>query len=268
MLTPLTVACLPFTAGPDIAANAAVIRRGIEAAAKHGVQLLTTPEASLTGYPSKDREDLESLDWSAVAAREDELAECAGELGVAVVIGSGSPWDNGVSNDALLCGAVPQEARYRKCCLTGIDQVHYRAGSAPVVAEVAGWQVGLTVCYDLRFPDLWGAEIAAGADAFVSIAYMAGEDLDGLKSTVVPAMLTARCAESGVPLVACNTAHSEAWYPSQIIDHRGAALATAGADLTDGLLISRWEPLPGDGWYAGIRRKAKQRWQAVFPNDT
>ncbi len=42
------------------------------------------------------------------------------------------------------------------------DEV-YAAGEAPVLAEIEGWRCGLSICYDLRFPELYRHYAAAGA---------------------------------------------------------------------------------------------------------
>jgi predicted amidohydrolase len=67
-------------------------------------------------------------------------------------------------------------ARYRKIHLFDVELAHseaYResagtlAGSEPVVIECEGWRIGLSICYDLRFPELYRALSALGADALV-----------------------------------------------------------------------------------------------------
>jgi predicted amidohydrolase len=75
-------------------------------------------------------------------------------------------------------------ARYRKIHLFDVevgDGVDYResaatsAGAEPVVADVGGWKVGLSVCYDLRFPELYrrlgdlGAEVLVVPAAFTLV---------------------------------------------------------------------------------------------------
>jgi len=73
-------------------------------------------------------------------------------------------------NTLLLRGAGP--ATYRKIHL--YDSFGYResdrlTGGAlePVVVDVAGWQVGLMTCYDLRFPELARRLVDAGAEVLV-----------------------------------------------------------------------------------------------------
>jgi predicted amidohydrolase len=67
-------------------------------------------------------------------------------------------------------------ARYRKIHLFDVDLSQmqaYResagtlAGAEPVVVELEGWRVGLSICYDLRFPELYRALSSQGAEVLV-----------------------------------------------------------------------------------------------------
>jgi predicted amidohydrolase len=67
-------------------------------------------------------------------------------------------------------------SRYRKIHMFDVevgDGQRYResascaAGDKPVVASVAGAAVGLSICYDLRFPELYRSLVAAGAEVLV-----------------------------------------------------------------------------------------------------
>jgi predicted amidohydrolase len=67
-------------------------------------------------------------------------------------------------------------ARYRKIHLFDVSLADGTAlqesattarGSSPAVAELEGWRVGLSICYDVRFPELFRALSEKGADVFV-----------------------------------------------------------------------------------------------------
>ena len=94
-----------------------------------------------------------------------------------VVVGTCGWTESGIGNEVLLGGAV-DEARYRKRCLTPTDRAHFVAGDDALVVEARGWRLGIAICYDLRFGDVWRDLSRAGADAFLVCAHTAGPDPD------------------------------------------------------------------------------------------
>ena len=249
----LRVGCLSFTAGSDVVANAAEIHRGIIAAAGARVRVLLTPECALSGYPGAARADLHNLNSCALAEREEELLAAADRHGVALVLGTATPdGSGGWTNDAAALNG-----RYRKRCLTPGDGAHFRPGSQAVSIVVDGWRLGLAICYDLRFPDVWTELARADVDANLVLAHMAGQDPDpGTKAAVIPAFCAVRAAETATPLVFCNTAATDRWLDSGIWDGRGRCIASG----TDGVLIAeltrRTLLAP---WYGGVRELYLQR---------
>jgi predicted amidohydrolase len=80
-------------------------------------------------------------------------------------------------NTALVLGPGGERlASYRKLHLFDVElsaQQVYREsagtsrGATPVVVDVGGWRVGLSICYDLRFPELYRALVEQGAELLV-----------------------------------------------------------------------------------------------------
>ncbi|MFA5679505.1 MAG: carbon-nitrogen hydrolase family protein [Pseudomonas sp.] len=102
----------------------------------------------------------------------------------------------------------------------------YRAGGNAVVADVAGVGLGLSVCYDLRFPELYrqlagrGARILAAPSAFTATTGRAHWQL----------LLRARAVENlcfmlGANLVGRDDKKNPTWGGSAIIDPWGRVLA-------------------------------------------
>lgn len=247
MPAPLRVACLAMAATDAPAANAGLIRQGLLDASRAGARVLLTPECALPGYPGAARPDLAGVSGCQLSELEDTLALLAERLGLVLVLGTASPGDDGAfSNDALCCGAL-QPRRHRKRALTPGDRAHFRPGAAATVLEVDGWRLGVSICYEVRFPELW-----ADADGFLAIAHMAGADPEpGTKAQVVPALYAARAAEWAAPLALANSAAGDRWLDSGLWDARGVRQAAAGEGLLVGELQHR-DALPP--WYAGLRR--------------
>jgi predicted amidohydrolase len=144
-----------------------------EAAAK-GATLIATPEG--TNILQRNRAAL----FDQIAAAEDDVAvlglrRLAEELGVWLLIGSALVRrdDGKCANRAILVapdGGVT--ATYDKLHMFDVDlptgehireSSSYTPGDRAVVADAAGAKLGLTVCYDLRFPALHNALAKAGA---------------------------------------------------------------------------------------------------------
>ncbi|MBA3936973.1 MAG: carbon-nitrogen hydrolase family protein [Planctomycetes bacterium] len=262
--TALPVAVLAFTAQADLVANAAAIRQGLAQAAAAGAQLLLTPECALTGYPGAAREGLAGINWCQAADLEESLEEEAVRRGVTLVLGTAAPVAAAdgarpmlIANEAVVIGAEARPLRYRKRALTPLDTRHFVPGGQPCTFHCAGWTLGLAICYELRFGALWAELAALEVDAFVTIAHMAGNDVDpGTKQQVIPALYSARAAEWATPLLLANTAAPDRWLDSGLWDARGVRVSAQA----EGLLLATLRPRDAlDPWYMGLRSEALKR---------
>ena len=252
-LARLRVGCWSFTASADVQANAAAIRGGITAAAAAGVRVLLTPECALTGYPGAVRTGFNDLASCALADHEERLLAEADRAGVVLVLGTAaSDGNGGWTNDA-----VSLSGRYRKRCLTPGDTSFFIPGSSPTTIVVDGWRLGVAICYDLRFPDIWRDLARLDVDANLVIAHMAGVDSDpGTKAAVIPAFCAVRAAETATPLIFANTAATDRWVDSSAWDARGMQVASSAKGLLVVDVRPRTDYAP---WYAAVRDTYMQR---------
>ena len=168
-----------MTSGDDRARNIAVAGGLVADAAAAGARLIVLPEKWPFIHGPRTSEGAEALDGPAITA----AAGWARDLDVAILAGSVIERADGgrVHNTSVLI-APDGEATgtYRKLHMFDVDVggVSYResaataAGDEIVVASVLGHAVGMSVCYDLRFPELYrrltllGAEIVVIPSAF------------------------------------------------------------------------------------------------------
>jgi predicted amidohydrolase len=108
------------------------------------------------------------------------FSETARELGIWVHAGSfheRGPDDRHTFNTSLIFGPSGElAATYRKIHLYDVEiagRVSYQEsrtvapGNEPVIGQIAGVPIGLSICYDLRFPELYRALAIAGATVLV-----------------------------------------------------------------------------------------------------
>ena len=166
MSAPVKIAVLQMTAGIDPAENAATIVAAAGRAAGEGAAMLFTPEMS--GLLDRNRKraapHIVAEDANPVLAAAREIAERHGlwiALGSLAVAREDGRW----ANRSLLIdpdGAVA--ARYDKIHMFDVDLASgeswresnaYAPGEDVVTAATPLGRLGLTVCYDIRFPALF-----------------------------------------------------------------------------------------------------------------
>ena len=241
----MRVALAQLCSGDDPAANLRMTEALVREAVGGGARLVLTPEC--TNIVSADRER-----QRAVLREEAEdptlarLTAVAAELSAWLLVGSlclrASGGDGRFVNRSLLIGpdgAV--RARYDKIHMFDVtlaggeayrESAAYRPGARAVLTEVAGLRLGMTVCYDLRFPQLYrdlaqaGAEVLSAPSAFTVPTGEAHWHV----------LVRARAIETGAYVLA----------PAQSGTHaaaRGAQRRTYGHSLA----VSPWGEVLADG---------------------
>ena len=163
-----------MTTGDDRGRNITAARALVGDAAAAGARLIVLPEKWPFIHGPRTSEGAETLDGPAITA----AAGWAREMGVAILAGSVTERADGgrVHNTSLLIAPDGRvTGTYRKLHMfdVNVGGVSYResaataAGSEIVVAEVLGRRVGMSVCYDLRFPELYRRLTLLGAEVIV-----------------------------------------------------------------------------------------------------
>jgi nitrilase len=170
------IAALQMTSGPDVAANLSQARALTEAAAREGARLVALPENfSFMGLKDADKRAMAEVAGS--GAVQDFLSATAARLKV-WLIGGTTPLRVGTERRVAAASLVfdadgRQRARYDKIHLFDVDipgraesyreSAHVAPGSSVEVLDTPAGRLGLSVCYDVRFPELYRQLSAAGA---------------------------------------------------------------------------------------------------------
>lgn len=232
----MRVAVVQMRSTADREANLAVAAGLVARAAGDGAVLIVLPEKWPFIHGPRTAEGAEPLDGPSLTA----ARGWARDLGVAVLAGSviesraeGLP----CNTSALIDASGTVVGLYRKLHMFDVDVggVSYREsaatapGSEVVLARVGGRGVGMTVCYDLRFPELYRSLAFAGADILtVPAAFTSATGRDHWEP-----LLRARAIENQAFVVAAGQygVHDDGTVShgrSMIVDPWGVVLAQAG----------------------------------------
>lgn len=251
----MKVAAVQLRCSSDRADNFARASRSIASAAHEGARLVVLPElfASL-GRDAQMRASAEPFDgptlqWAREAAVANQCALVAGSF-VERDATDASVLHNtsvAIDRDGALLGT------YRKIHLFDVDiegarskeSGTFTAGIGPTVVDIpiddGSIRVGLTICYDLRFPELFRAEMLTGANMIVvPSAFTATTGRDHWEL-----LLRARAIENQLLVVAAaqwgtSPDGVERYGHSLVIDAWGRVLADAGAD-TDTVIVAEFD---------------------------
>jgi predicted amidohydrolase len=254
-----TAACIQHTAGPDPAPNLRLVSDLVRRARDAGADFIMTAEASnliASGKQRRDNARREADDPFLAGMR-----ELARELGAWLLLGSlvidpageagAEPGEERLANRSFLidaAGAVV--ARYDKIHMFDIDLPSgesyresnaYRPGAQTAVAETPWGRLGMSVCYDVRFPHLYRALAQAGAD-FLSVPSVFTVPTGRAHWHV---LLRARAIENGCFVFAPaqwgeHAGGRKSYGHSLIVDPWGEVLAECGEE--QGVITARIDP--------------------------
>jgi len=160
----MRVALAQIRSTTDPAANLGLVREHTQRAADAGASLVLFPEATMCRLGVPLAEVAEPLDgpWA------DGVREVAQRAGIVVVAGMFCPSGDGRITNTLLATGPGVDARYDKIHLYDAfgftESKTVAPGREPVVISVDGVTVGLTLCYDIRFPELYVELAERGAE--------------------------------------------------------------------------------------------------------
>lgn len=171
-----SIAAIQMTSGADVAANLEQVRPLLEDAAGRGAQVAVVPENfAFMGLRDADKRAIAEPEGSGPI--QEFLAATASRLRIWIIAGT-IPLQAGDDGRVAAASVVydadgKQVARYDKIHLFDVDipgrveryreSAHVAPGSATAVVDTPVGRIGLSVCYDVRFPELFRRLSAAGA---------------------------------------------------------------------------------------------------------
>ncbi len=232
------VAAIQMNSGNDCAANLAVAARLLAEAAGSQARIAVLPE-NFSIMARRDAERRAVAEPDGDGPVQQFLSAQARSLGMWIVGGTTPLLLADEPRLATSCLVYDdqgrRQARYDKIHLFDVDlpdkaesyreSAHFAPGRTPVVIDTPAGRLGLSVCYDMRFPELYRALAAAGAEWFTVPAAFTVPTGRAHWET----LLRARAIENLCHVVAPGQWGTHAngrgtWGHSMIIDHWGQIL--------------------------------------------
>ena len=172
----MKIAAIQMTTACDPADNLPIIAARVGQAAAAGAQLIGLPETCV--FMERGRTAMRArLQAEAAHQPLQDLCNLAQSLSVWLLVGSlvvaDEHSDKAVNRSVLIAPDGKIAARYDKINMFDVtlengeshkESENYQAGAALVVSPVAPFNLGMSICYDVRFPNLYRRLAEAGAD--------------------------------------------------------------------------------------------------------
>ncbi|MHC1763078.1 MAG: carbon-nitrogen hydrolase family protein [Verrucomicrobiia bacterium] len=257
----LRIATAQFPVSGNPVENAKYIRDFMRNAAEGGAHLLHTSEACLSGYAGIDVPSADHYDWDAIRKETTGLRKLAKDLNLWLVLGSAHFLGEKTKPTNCLYLIDPEGRiadRYDKCFCTGGDQKHYSVGDRLVTRDIRRVRIGLAICYDICWPQLYIAYREKGATVMVHSFHNARSKGPNCLDTLNIHQVATRCADNRMWAV-CNNS-------SQPYSHWGSFIARPDATIPKrleinqpGMLIHDFpDGLSEGGWYHNFKPMQKR----------
>jgi len=240
----------------DVAGNLARCLELLRTAVDAGAQLVVFPEATLTGYVFRSLEEAIPLAELIPGPSTEAIAEMCRRLDAHAVVGLLEKEGEDYYNASVLIGPHGLIGKYRKLHLPylGVDRFLRPGNLAPEVHETSLGRIGLSICYDLDFPEYPRVLALMGAQVLVTITNWP-DDIEFVPDHIVQT----RARENVVNHIAVNRAGEERGVRfigrSKVVDQTGATLVE-GKHFAEDLIFADVEP-----------RAADQKHKVVIPGE-
>lgn len=206
-------------------------------AKSQGADLIIFPEMSLTGYVVKDQiyELAEPIPGPSV----NKLEELAKKTGLHIIFGMPEVSDKTKAtlyNTAVLVGPDGYIGKYRKMYLPTHsvfeEKRYFRPGYQPAVFDTPIGKIGLTICYDVFFPEVFRLARLSGAQLIVCISAS-----PAVRRSYFEILTAARAIENTAYLAYVNLSGVQEglqfWGGSRLVNPTGDILTKAKYDEED-----------------------------------
>jgi len=162
-----------------------------------GVELFVFPEMTLTGFTMKSKEMSETIQADSFRF----FSSIAKEKSTNIFAGIIERRNKNIYNTLIHIKPDGELVKlYRKVhpfSYSG-ENKHYYAGSKPAMTKIKSWKIGLTICYDLRFPELFRKYGRKRSHLIVNIANWPDTRIEHWRTLLKARAIENQCYVAGV----------------------------------------------------------------------
>ena len=249
-----TVAAIQMTSSHVVGDNLAAAARLLREAKDRGAEIACLPE-NFSFIGLKDADKLQVAEADGAGPVQDFLSKTARELKL-WILGGSTPLkgdsDRRVANTSLLYdGAGKRVARYDKIHLFDVtvpgrnerylESKHVTPGESVVVADTPVGRLGMSVCYDMRFPELYRALVSRGAEWLaMPAAFTVPTGLAHWETLLRARAIENLCYVVAPAQVGTHTSGRETYGDTLIVDYWGKVLSRLAQGA--GVITAEFDP--------------------------
>ena len=237
----MKISAFQFGVTGDIRANTERVKEAIVQAAKAQVRLLVLPECALTGYPPRDISSSVMANFTLLEEAHKELQLLADYHSMYLIAGSMAKAVHGIHNTAIVFRPGQQPIHYHKRALWGWDRDNFVPGDEDGVFEIDDVQIGIRICFEVRFPEYFRELYLRKTGLNVILFYDVSDRDDLERYDLIRAHIRTRAVENVCPIITVNTIQPYQTTPTMLTNASGAILAEAKRNSEE-LLVVDFEP--------------------------
>lgn len=241
----MKIGAFQFAVSGNMGDNMSVIERAVETACREGVRLLVFPECALTGYPPHDIPASSDVDADGLSYALKKLQLLADIHNMTLIVGAVTPMGEAYHNSAIVMQPGKAVTAYHKRALWGWDRDNFAPGEREGIVEIDGFQVGIRICFEVRFPEYFRELYRAGTDLNVILFYDVSDWDDVGRYDLIRGHIRTRAVENVTHTLTVNTIRPYQTAPTALYDRSGGVLAELARNR-EGLLIYELDKTPLD----------------------
>ena len=171
----MRIATCQFPVSANIRRNATAMANQLVAAVAQGAQVVHFPECALSGYAGVDFQDWSQFDWDLLKEESRRIIDLAKKHRVWMLLGSTHNLRRHLPRNCVYVVSPSGKIvdRYDKRFCTTRDLQYYSPGNHPCSFRIGKFKCAVTICHDVRYPELFRDHKRSGVNVVFQSFYNA-----------------------------------------------------------------------------------------------